>query len=235
MESLGDIMGVWAHPDDETFASAGLMAAAVREGHRVVVVSATHGEAGVQDESRWPADKLMEIRDLELARALEIVGVTEHHYLDYPDGGCADVDVAEAIDRIVALMREVQPDTVLTMGPDGTTGHPDHIAVCEWVTEAFQREGKPGSRLLYMSFTPEWADEFLDSWSAVGAMMKDELLLTPRDELVVDVALPDDLLDLKVAALKAHESQTANVFALMGEEFMRRDLTQEMFRLGAGK
>jgi LmbE family N-acetylglucosaminyl deacetylase len=121
------------------------------------------------------------------------------------------------------------------MGPDGTTGHPDHIAVCEWVTEAFQREGKPGSRLLYMSFTPEWADEFLDSWSAVGAMMKDELLLTPRDELVVDVALPDDLLDLKVAALKAHESQTANVFALMGEEFMRRDLTQEMFRLGAGK
>ena len=77
--------------------------------------------------------------------ALAHLGVTEHHWLDYPDGGCADVDQDEALRRVTELMAEVQPDTVLTFGPDGMTGHDDHKAACRWSTEAFERVGKPGA------------------------------------------------------------------------------------------
>ena len=57
--------------------------------------------------------------------------MTDHRWLDYPDGGCAAVDAEEAVARIAAIIDEVRPDTVLTFGPDGGTGHPDHIAVCD--------------------------------------------------------------------------------------------------------
>ena len=90
-------------------------------------VTATRGEAA--DPERWPPAELAQIREVEIANALEILGVTDHRWLDYPDGGCADVDAEEAVARIVAVIEEVQPDTVLTFGPDGGTGHPDHIAV----------------------------------------------------------------------------------------------------------
>jgi len=56
MGSLGSLLAVWAHPDDEAYLSAGLLASAVRDGRRVAVVTATRGEAGSWDEARWPAE-----------------------------------------------------------------------------------------------------------------------------------------------------------------------------------
>src|SRR6185369_10203148 len=104
---LGTILGIWAHPDDETWLCAGLMARAAR------------GGLGSPDEERWPSGApLAAVRTAEMERGLAILGVTEHHWLDYPDGGCADVDQDEAVRRVTALMAEVQPDTVLTFGPD---------------------------------------------------------------------------------------------------------------------
>ena len=129
-DPLGTILSVWAHPDDETYLCGALMARAVRNGSRVVCVTATRGELGSPDEQRWPSGKpLADVRTKELEAALAVLGVTEHHWLDYPDGGCAAVDQDEAIGRVAELMAEVRPDTVLTFGPDGMTGHDDHISV----------------------------------------------------------------------------------------------------------
>lgn len=231
MESLGTIVGVWAHPDDETFGSAGLMVDALRNGHRVVCVTATRGEAGIQDESRWPADKLADIRTKELEDALAALGVTEHMWLDYPDGGCAGVDREEAIERIAAVLQEVQPDTVLTFGPDGMTWHPDHIAVSDWTTEAFRRTSKPGARLMYATLTTEWLEDFASVWEKVGVMMTDdEIVVTPMDELAIDYRLSEDLVDLKFRALRMQESQIEGTLAVLGEELLRKDLASEAFR-----
>lgn len=234
MQSVGDIVGVWAHPDDETFLMAGIMAAGVRAGNRVVCVTATRGEGGVQDEQRWPAAELVSIRTKELEEALEILGVTEHLWLDLPDGGCRELDTEQPVARIERILRDAQPDTVLTFGPDGMTGHPDHAAVSEWTTEAFRRAAKPGARLLYATVTPEWFEEFGPRWQSIGAFMSDdELPLTPREELALHFSLPPDLLDLKCEALRVQESQSASTIALLGEEWLRRDMTDEMFRLAA--
>ena len=232
MESLGDIVGVWAHPDDETFLMAGLMAAGVRAGNRVVCVTATRGEGGVQDEARWPAAQLASIRTEELETALSILGVTEHVWLDLPDGGCHDLDPQGPVTRIEQILREVQPDAVFTFGPDGMTGHPDHIAVSEWTTAAFERAAKPGAQLLYATVTPEWLEEFSEGWESIGAFMGEEVVpVTQRSDLAVHFELPDELLDLKFKALEAQPSQSAGTIGALGEQWLRRDMREEMFRL----
>ena len=153
ISDLGTILSVWAHRDDEGYCCGGIMAAAVATGQRVVCVTATRGELGSTDESRWPnGPELAAVRTQELAAALAILGVTEHHWLDYPDGGCHEVDESEAVGRLRALIDEVQPDTILTFGPDGGTWHSDHIAVSSWASAA--AEGT-AVRVLEEANTPE--------------------------------------------------------------------------------
>ena len=74
---LGTLLGVWAHPDDEAYLCAGLMAAARDAGHRVVSVTATLGEHGTGDPERWPPERLAPLRAAELAAALDVLGVDE--------------------------------------------------------------------------------------------------------------------------------------------------------------
>ena len=84
-DELGTILGVWAHPDDETYLMAGLMVRAVRNGSRVVCVTATRGEGGSLDEEKWPSATMGKVREKELLRSLAVLGVTEHQWLDLPD------------------------------------------------------------------------------------------------------------------------------------------------------
>src|SRR6266508_2955930 len=105
-------MGVWAHPDDETFLSAGLMAAASRAGPRVICVSATCGEAGTHDEEQWPHKTLGVTRTKELHQALKILGVAEHHWLGYHDGSCKDIPKPAAVRALAEIIRQCQPDTI---------------------------------------------------------------------------------------------------------------------------
>ena len=125
----GPVLSIWAHPDDETYLAGALMAAAVDAGRRVVCVSATAGERGTPDPASWPPDRLGRLRRWEAAAAMAVLGVTDHRFLDLPDGGLADVDREVGIRTRPALIDEVVPATILTFGPDGVTFHPDHIAV----------------------------------------------------------------------------------------------------------
>jgi LmbE family N-acetylglucosaminyl deacetylase len=234
--SLGTLLGVWAHPDDETYLSAGLMAQAVREGRRVVCVTATRGEEGSFDEERWPTATMGKVREGELMRSLEVLGVAEHHWLDYYDGTCANVPSGEGTAKVASIMRDVRPDTVLTFGPDGMTDHPDHKAVCSWATEAFSSEAPPGARLYYATMTPEWAEEFVPRMNRFNVFMSDDTPpVTPRERLDIDFPLPPDVLDLKLRAIEAHESQVEGMLNAFGQDFFREAHKAEFFRLEAEK
>lgn len=136
IRELGTIMTVWAHPDDETLCSGGVMAEAAANGQTVVCVTATKGELGVRDAERWPPSRLGDIRAKELAAALNILGIKHHHWLGYKDADCANVPVKEAAGKLKKLIDKYQPDTILTFGPDGLTGHEDHCTVSRWVDAA---------------------------------------------------------------------------------------------------
>src|SRR5438105_4312929 len=159
-EGSGTMLGVWAHPDDEAYLSAGLMAAAVRDGSRVVCVTATRGELGSWDEERWPTATMGSVREAELLRSLSILGVTDHRWLDYHDGGCAEVPFDEGVERVLAIVEEVQPRSVFTFGPDGMTGHADHKAVSAWTGAAFDLAAPQGARLYHATHIQAWVDEF---------------------------------------------------------------------------
>src|SRR5947207_1873194 len=97
IKQLGTILSVWAHPDDESFSCAGIMAAAIQNGQSVACITATKGEDGVQDESRWPAEQLGEIRAHEMDEALDILGCHNHNWLGYHDGRCQEISADEAV------------------------------------------------------------------------------------------------------------------------------------------
>src|SRR3954470_3062332 len=149
------LLGVWAHPDDEAYLSAALMADHRRRGDRVVVVTATLGEHGTGDPVAWPPARLAARRHLELRASLTTVGVEELHLLGYEDGTCDGLDDAVATGRIARVMADVRPDLVVTFGPDGVTGHPDHRAVSRWATDAWART-VPSAELWYPTFTPDF-------------------------------------------------------------------------------
>ena len=227
MSDLGTILGVWAHPDDETYLCGGLMAQAVRAGARVVCITATRGELGSTDADRWPAgDALARVRTAELETALGHLGVTEHHWLDYPDGGCADVDPAEAVERIRAIAEDLAPQTVLTFGPDGMTGHADHQAVSRWTLQAIGAD----AQVHFATNTPEWLAAWRPRLDEVGAFMGAEPPCTPVDELSIHVALDGELLDAKYAAITSQISQVEPMFAVFGRDEMRSALAEEAFR-----
>ncbi|MGH3944816.1 MAG: PIG-L deacetylase family protein [Pseudonocardiaceae bacterium] len=227
--ALGTILGVWAHPDDEAYLSGGLMALARDAGSRVVCVTATRGELGTPDPATWPPHRLATERTGELARSLEILGVDEHHWLGYRDGDCARVSIPHAVGRLCALIAEVRPDTVLTFGPDGQTGHPDHRAVSAWATEAFDRAAPRGSRLLYCTVTDEWARR----WSALseqfGVFAPGYPITTPTGQLAVNLRLDPTTTARKVRALRAQDTQTAGLVAVMGLDTYAGWVAEEYF------
>jgi LmbE family N-acetylglucosaminyl deacetylase len=229
---LGTILGVWAHPDDEAYLSAGIMAAAVDAGNRVVCVTATRGELGSLDPVRWPPETLAAVREAELEACFTVLGVREHIWLDYPDGGCDRVPVDHAVSRLAEIVADVQPDTVVTFGPDGMTWHTDHIAVGQWTSTAVGRAGGTGVRLLYATKTPEWGEAFLAAVQADQVMMADQRPpTTPASDLAFHIDLDGDALDRKYKALLCQRSQVESLLTAMGEDVYRDFLAEEAFRL----
>jgi LmbE family N-acetylglucosaminyl deacetylase len=226
IRELGTILSIWAHPDDEAYLCGGIMAMATAAQSRVVCVTATRGELGVTDPTRWPPDQLPAIRGAELAECLRILGVTEHRWLGYPDGGCASVSVDTAAHQIAEIISEIAPDTILTFAPDGQTGHPDHIAVHRWTVEAVRLTGI--GTLHVVANTQEWLDDHLPQWTELGAIVGDPPVAW-TGPLSIDVALTGEVLDRKLAALAAQASQTEALRAIVGEERYRAFIRIERF------
>jgi LmbE family N-acetylglucosaminyl deacetylase len=235
MDELGTILGVWAHPDDEAYLTAGLMARAVRNGSRVVCVTATRGEGGSMDDEKWPPEKMGEVRTAELERCLKILGVDEHVWLDLPD---VDMDTGlpeEGYARVRDLVASVRPDTILTFGPDGMTDHAAHKDVSRWATQALREAGKPGSKVHYATVTPEWAEEFLPIWEPLNVFRPGTPPITPRQDLSIDYQLPPEINEVKVKAILEHVSQVGFIVEAVGEQVWWKEMSFEAFRLGEEK
>ncbi|HEX6236319.1 MAG TPA: mycothiol conjugate amidase Mca [Acidimicrobiales bacterium] len=154
------LLSVHAHPDDESSKGAGTIARYRAEGVRTVLVTCTGGEAGdilnpAMDRPEVRAD-LPAVRRRELARAAEIIGYDEVVMLGYRDSGMpesptnghpeafANVDLDEAVGRLVAVIRRQRPQVVITYSDDQSGyPHPDHIRVHDITVPAFERAGDP--------------------------------------------------------------------------------------------
>lgn len=136
------LLAVLAHPDDESLGLGGALARYAAEGAEVSLITATRGDSGRYrglpgDHPDHPGKAaLAEIREAELRSAARVLGIREVSLLDYEDRYLDRATPADVIADIVSHVRRLRPDVVLTFGPDGAYGHPDHVAISQFTTAA---------------------------------------------------------------------------------------------------
>ena len=168
-------------------------------GARVQVITATRGELGTlgQDGKSFTREELPAVREKELRAVMRLIGAVEPVVLDYRDQELDRADVDEVSDRMLAVMREAQPDTVITWGPNGISGHVDHVAAHKAAVGAFHRYRLTAAsepRLYYVALPKDVAERFgLDVDGPEG-----------EPTLMIDIA---EYLNVKTQALRLYRSQ----------------------------
>jgi LmbE family N-acetylglucosaminyl deacetylase len=194
------------HPDDESYSFGGTLALAAQAGWECIVQCASSGEKGKRHDG-GPTDKksVGAAREAELWRSCEILGVQRPEFWRFPDGGLSAVSERRA--PINQFLRHLDPDIVLTLGGDGAYGHPDHLALHQWVVghwRAFRPDKVP---LLFPVFP---RGLFLPQYEKCIGMMGDPP--NPPAEAIGrdswDYAVPiTRVREQKLAAIASHRSQ----------------------------
>jgi LmbE family N-acetylglucosaminyl deacetylase len=193
------VLVVSAHPDDVDFGCAGTVAAMTDAGVEVAYCFVTSGEAG-SDHLTIDATELAALREEEQTAAAKEVGVSELLWLHHPDGA---VETTIELRRdLTAAIRRTRPDLVICQSPERNldrifASHPDHLAA----GEATLRAVYPDAR------NPRSYPELLDEGLAPHTVAEVWLVSHPASDLRVDIT---DTFDRKLAALRAHQSQTGH-------------------------
>jgi LmbE family N-acetylglucosaminyl deacetylase len=232
------LMCVLAHPDDESLGMGGALAKYAAEGVETYVVTATKGERG-RSGSKEPLtlEAVGDIRDAELQAAASVLGVRDVSFLGYCDGALDRANPTEAIGRIVAQLRRVKPQVVLTFAPDGAYGHPDHIAVCQFTTAAIicaadadnQHPDHPTPHRVSKLYYLAWC---ADKWAAYQAALRKLVIMvdglerqaTPWPDWAVTTRIETSRFVAQVwRAVNCHQSQMAiyGQFSDLSEEHHR--------------
>ena len=156
VDSVGTILAIFAHPDDEV-AVGPLLAHYARRGVPVRLVFVTSGDKGLRAHAKIPAEELGRVREGEAEAACNVYGIRKPFFLREQDGALASMQRHdEIVARLSRIIRRVQPAVIITWGPEGLTGHPDHRAVGNLVTEILQtwngnRDHAP-AKLYYVAY-----------------------------------------------------------------------------------
>jgi LmbE family N-acetylglucosaminyl deacetylase len=211
---------VTAHPDDVDFGAAGTVASWIAQGTRVTYCIVTDGDAGGFDPA-VPRSDIPPIRRAEQVAAGRILGVEDVRFLGYRDG---ELEVSQGLRRDISrVIREVQPERMLIQSPERNwaripASHPDHMAAGEAAIFAIYPDARnPFAHPALLG------DEGLEAWTVHDVWV----MGAPEPNYVVDVT---DQLDLKLAALRAHDSQTSHMDDL--EERIRGWMTMAAERGG---
>ena len=132
------LLAILAHPDDESLGFGGTLAKHAAEGVETYLITATRGEGGRFGSLGKGGDpnNVGRVREAELRAAASVLGIREVSILGYPDGAVDKVETAIAVRPVVSQIRRIQPRVVITFGPEGAYGHPDHIAISQFTTAA---------------------------------------------------------------------------------------------------
>ena len=247
------VVFVHAHPDDEALLTSGTMAALAAQGHRVVLVVATDGAAGLADVRAHNRD-LAAVRHEELEASARALGVNEVHWLGYGDSGLnAEVlpqpdapmplvyaPREEVVARLAAILRSEAAAIVVGYDQNGGYGHPDHMAVHEIVYEAAAAADVP--RILEATLPRDrfaramhwlrWLRWFVKAFDPTSF---DDAFAARREIThVIDVR---EYVQQKRASLRAHTSQasggnvprTVSLLLRMPESLYRRWFGHEYY------
>jgi LmbE family N-acetylglucosaminyl deacetylase len=245
------VVSFHAHPDDEALLTAGTLARAAAEGHRVVLVVATAGEAGLAAESE--IGQLAERRTRELTASAAALGVARVEMLGYADSGWTDglearsgtafseLDPELPAARLAAILSEEQADVLTTYDPAGGYGHPDHVQVHRVGIRAAELAGT--AVVLEATIDRGRIDRLVRGLRRLSRVVPMpelpdmEHAFTARTDLTHEIDVRQHL-PAKLAALRAHRTQAAGgsgprtigLLLRLPGPFSRRVLGREWFR-----
>lgn len=223
---MADVLYIFAHPDDESFAVGGTICHYHSQGKTQTLYCATRGEAGKTGQPPvCSREELGNVRRQELQRAIAELGIDRLILRDYGDGKLPEVPFSELVTDLVQVLEEEKPEIVITFDPCGISGHRDHITIQQATLEAVKQVDF--STTLYYVIIPD----------SVAAKSKLPYHSTPDhkiDHSINVTAYRENM----VAALRAHRSQHLSLERafpeiINGELNKFRD--QEYFQLGYKK
>ncbi len=210
---------VFAHPDDDTFGVGGTLALHAEDEPAITIVLATSGEAGrIADPSLAVREQLGRVREGEDLASWRALGLEpDVRFLRHPDGGLDRIPRAELAAELAPILEEVAPEVVVTFGPDGITGHPDHVAIGAAVSDAFTAARRSASepsflRLLHVAVAASDLARLNEGLRARGLEPIDSTQPfmprpVPDDRIGVRVDC-SGVFDRKLEALRAHRTQS---------------------------
>ena len=245
------VLAVFAHPDDEGFGCGGALAALAAGGHRVTLVCATNGDVGeISDPELATRETLPSVRQGELRAAMDLTGILDVRFLNYRDSGMPGWDdnnhprslfqapKETVVEQVAAVIREIQPDVVITHDPTGGYGHPDHVTICQRTEAAVERcRGDNGPLLYYVCFPRSFFQRMWNKMMELGlrppfSADDTEALGTPDEEVttVLDVGRH---VALKKESLECHRTQIERdgPFSKLPQDFMEEIMSSEFFQL----
>lgn len=193
------ILAIFAHPDDESYRAGGFLSLLAHQGIQVHVLTATQGEAGLMgvDNGNTPASHSGQ-RGRELRCACRALGLRPPRVFDFPDGRLMEIDPEKLVQKILLVAQAIQPQVLLSFGPDGLSGHPDHIAIGNAAGEVYRRYQKAGA--FYQLAVPVSVAQSL-GMNQIRAVADSQITLT------IDVT---SVWDVKLKAIQCHASQIAS-------------------------
>jgi N-acetyl-1-D-myo-inositol-2-amino-2-deoxy-alpha-D-glucopyranoside deacetylase len=251
---MGTLLLVHAHPDDEAISTGGAMMKAKGEGHRVVLVTSTRGEAGeiYNMDEKATRPRLGEVRTKELETAAKILGVDRLEVLGYRDSGMVgtpenddprsfhQASLDEAAAKLASILRAERPDVVVTYDADGTYGHPDHIKahlVTNAALDLLEKEGWHPRKVYYTAIPRSLMEKFMEQVPEEDRRNDTIRIIGTPDELVTTRVDVSDLVDRKREAFAAHVTQNDpnSWFTTMADQMYRMAFGTEYYRLARGK
>lgn len=216
------LLCVFAHPDDECLGPGGTIAQCALDGGEVFITTFTAGEAGSIGISKTLGpEELGRRRRKEMEAACDALGVAGHRILGVPDKGVNALDPNWAVREIIADMERLRPQVVMTFHRLGVSGHPDHVAVNEYLEQAFVEVPDGPVRMFGWGIPAERARLY----------ERPNLVPIPDSEVAARIAIGDDGMDRKIAAIRAHVTQI-DFFNSLQEKFdYRKSATPECYAL----
>ena len=248
----GGVLGLFAHPDDEQFGTAGALHRCALRGIPVTILSATSGDAGeISDPSLATPETLAEVREEELRTACRALGFQEPLLLRHRDGKLGEVDQERLVDELVKEIRRLQPSVVLTFDANGGYGHPDHVVIHRAAIEALARAADPAHRddlgpahdvpKVYCTAYPrsrlsKLNDLFVEhgvppiDFGSVKTIEDDQM--GTADQRITTAVEVEAWWDARWAGLTAHRTQYGanNPFIRLPVSVMRAFMTTDFFR-----
>ena len=214
-------IGVFAHPDDETTSSAGTMMKWVKNSNDAYIITGTRGEEGTlgTGDLKIKRKDLGKVREEELRNNLDMYGVNPPYILDYKDQDLDKENPDILAKKILTILKQINPDVIITFGPTGISNHPDHIAIHKSALIAYKYYKSDTSQnplLIYPAIPEDRAKDY-------GLELSED---EKRLDIVIDIA---DTFDTKIQGLKNYKSQEDA--QELAKRFLEYNFTYESFSL----